>query len=68
MKVTFTLEAQGTRTALRLEHEGFEGLGGFFLAKLMMGPGWKKMLHRKLAAELSRPAGQSGERLATQAN
>jgi uncharacterized protein YndB with AHSA1/START domain len=44
-RVTWTLEAAGDNsTRVRLEHEGFHGLGGFILAKLVFGPGWKKLL------------------------
>jgi uncharacterized protein YndB with AHSA1/START domain len=42
--VTYTLEARGEGTRLTFEHVGFQGVGGFLLAKLMMAPGWKKML------------------------
>jgi uncharacterized protein YndB with AHSA1/START domain len=47
--VTFTLEPtntgdSGDSTRLVFEHSGFTGVSGFLLAKLMMGPGWKKML------------------------
>jgi hypothetical protein len=44
--------AGGTR--LRLLHSGFEGFGNFMLAKLMLGPGWKKMLTRHVASVLDR--------------
>jgi uncharacterized protein YndB with AHSA1/START domain len=42
--VTYRLEAHEGGTRLTFEHSGFAGVGGFLLAKLMMGPGWKKML------------------------
>jgi len=42
--VTYRLEPIPGGTRLRFEHTGFEGVGGFMLAKLMMGPGWRKML------------------------
>jgi uncharacterized protein YndB with AHSA1/START domain len=42
--VRYLLEPHAGGTRLTLEHSGFSGLGGFLLAKLMMGPGWKKML------------------------
>jgi uncharacterized protein YndB with AHSA1/START domain len=42
--VTYRLEPHGEGTRLHFEHTGFTGVGGFLLAKLMMGPGWKKML------------------------
>ena len=53
MRVTSTLETVPGGTRLRLVHTGFEGFGGFFLAKLMMGPGWKKMMRRRFPAVLS---------------
>lgn len=53
MRVTWTLETVPGGTRLRLVHTGFEGFGGFFLAKLMMGPGWKKMLRRRFPVVLS---------------
>ncbi|WP_224372988.1 SRPBCC family protein [Hyalangium versicolor] len=42
--VTYTLDPHAGGTRLRFEHTGFTGIGGFILAKMMMGPGWKKML------------------------
>ncbi len=42
--VTYRLEPHAGGTRLSFEHAGFEGVGGFLLAKLMMGPGWRKML------------------------
>jgi len=44
MVVTYTLAPHEGGTRLTFEHAGFAGIGGFILAKLMMGPGWKKML------------------------
>lgn len=41
--VRFTLQEKGKGTLLTLEHWGFEGLGGFFLKK-MLGGGWKKLI------------------------
>ena len=50
MKVTFRLVDDGAGgTRLTLDHEGFAGVGGFFLAKLILGPGWAKMLRTRLA-------------------
>ena len=51
--ITYTLEPHGAGTRLTFEHTGFTGIGGFFLAKLMMGPGWKKMLGTRVLAVLS---------------
>jgi uncharacterized protein YndB with AHSA1/START domain len=42
--VTYRLEPHEGGTRLRFEHTGFAGVGGFLLAKLMMAPGWRKML------------------------
>jgi uncharacterized protein YndB with AHSA1/START domain len=53
MHVTYTLEPHAGGTRLTFEHRGFTGVGGFLLAKLMMGPGWKKMLGASLPAVLA---------------
>jgi uncharacterized protein YndB with AHSA1/START domain len=52
--VTFTLEDAngGKGTRLTLDHEGFKGIGGFVLAKFIMGPGWKGMMKRRILAAL----------------
>jgi len=50
--LTITLEDAGPGTRLILDHEGFEGFGGWVLARLIMGPGWGKMLRRRLAEVL----------------
>jgi uncharacterized protein YndB with AHSA1/START domain len=42
--VSYRLEPHAGGTRLVFEHTGFKGVGGFLLAKLMMGPGWRKML------------------------
>jgi uncharacterized protein YndB with AHSA1/START domain len=42
--VTYRLEPRPGGTRLVFEHTGFKGVGGFLLATLMMGPGWRKML------------------------
>lgn len=47
--VTYRLAPEGKGTRLVFEHTGFKGLGGFVLAKLMMGPGWKKMLAQRVS-------------------
>ena len=44
--VTYRLEPHEGGTRLTFEHTGFTGVGGFFLAKLMLGPGWKKMFSK----------------------
>jgi uncharacterized protein YndB with AHSA1/START domain len=46
--VTYTLAPHGNGTRLTFEHTGFTGLGGFLLVKLMMGPGWRKMLGKSV--------------------
>jgi uncharacterized protein YndB with AHSA1/START domain len=51
--VTYTLEPHAGGTRLMFEHVGFRGVGGFLLAKLMMSPGWKKMLDVKFPAVLA---------------
>ncbi len=53
MEVTYTLEPHGSGTRLTFLHTGFRGVGGFILAKLMMGPGWKKMLGSRVPAVLA---------------
>ena len=50
--VTFTLEPRSGGTQVTFEHAGFTGMGGFLLAKLMMTPGWKKMLDATFPAVL----------------
>ncbi len=51
--VTFRLEPHGGGTRLTFEHAGFEGPGGFFLANLIMKPGWKKIFRSTLPAVLT---------------
>jgi uncharacterized protein YndB with AHSA1/START domain len=51
--VAYALEAHAGGTRLTFEHTGFTGVGGFLLAKLMMGPGWKKMLTAAIPAVLA---------------
>jgi uncharacterized protein YndB with AHSA1/START domain len=51
--VTYALEPHAGGTRLTFEHIGFSGVGGFVLAKLMMGPGWKKMLAIKIPEVLA---------------
>jgi uncharacterized protein YndB with AHSA1/START domain len=40
--VTFKLASHAGGTRLSFEHTGFKGIGGFFLAHLIMKPGWRK--------------------------
>ena len=52
LTVTFRLDDTSEGTRLLLDHEGFTGVGGWLLARLMMGPGWGKMLRKRLPAVL----------------
>jgi uncharacterized protein YndB with AHSA1/START domain len=52
--VTWTLERVAAGTRLRLRHDGFKGVRGTILRKLVLGPGWQKMFDRKLPAVLGR--------------
>ena len=51
--VTFRLEPSDRGTRLTFEHAGFRGVGGFVLARLMMGPGWRAMLGTRIPAVLT---------------
>lgn len=59
--VTFALRDEGAGCVFTLDHEPFEGVGGFLLAKLMMGPGWNKMMKKKLSAVLEALDGATTE-------
>jgi uncharacterized protein YndB with AHSA1/START domain len=48
--VRFVLEPSDRGTRLTFEHTGFRGVRGFLFAKLMMGPGWTKMLTTSIPA------------------
>jgi uncharacterized protein YndB with AHSA1/START domain len=52
-EVTYRLEPTSGGTRLTFQHTGFTGIGGFVLAKLMLGPGWKKMLRVLIPAVLA---------------
>jgi len=52
-EVSYTLEPHDGGTRLVFEHTGFTGIGGFVLAKLMLGPGWKNMLSKTFPAVLA---------------
>jgi len=43
MTVTFSLEDAGEGTTFTLDHVGFEGISGWLLARVMMGPDWKNL-------------------------
>jgi len=50
--VTWRLEEVSDGTKLFLSHTGFKGIGGFILSKLILSPGWKKMLRKLLPVVL----------------
>jgi hypothetical protein len=50
--VAYSLAPHGAGTRLTFEHTGFSGIGGFVLTRFIMGPGWKTMLSKALAAVL----------------
>src|SRR6185369_7039463 len=61
MRVRYELSADGDATKLSFEHSGFRGIGGWMLARFMMGPGWKKMMNVRIPLVLERFAsGQAG--------
>jgi len=49
--VTWTLTATDAGTRLRIDHQGFDGLGGAVL-RLMHRSGWRKMAGRRLGGVL----------------
>jgi uncharacterized protein YndB with AHSA1/START domain len=51
--VTWSLKSVGNQTELTLVHSGFEGVGGFVLSRIVLGPGWKKMVRRKIPIVLA---------------
>lgn len=51
-QVTYRLEPDHSRTRFTFEHAGFRGLGGFLVAKLVLGPVRKKMFDVGLPAAL----------------
>ena len=51
--VTFKLKPHGGGTRLTFEHTGLTGVGGFFLANLVMKPGWRKMFGTTFPAVLA---------------
>jgi len=57
--VEWTLEPTAAGTRVALHHSGFRGIGQTILRKFMMGPGWSRMLEKKLPGIIERvtPAG-----------
>ena len=53
MEVTWTLADTAAGTRLTFLQTGFKGLGGFMLARLMMGPGWRGMLGKAIPRVLA---------------
>ena len=51
-QVTYRLEPHGDGTRFTYEHTGFTGVGGWLLARLVLGPVRKKMMDRGLPAVL----------------
>lgn len=50
--VRWKLSTVDSGTHLRLDHNGFTGLGGFVLSR-MLGAGWRRMLRDRITARLS---------------
>ncbi len=59
--VIWTLEPVATGTRLRLEHSGFRGARQFLLRKLILGPGWRRMVERTLPELLRNLACKGGD-------
>jgi uncharacterized protein YndB with AHSA1/START domain len=57
-QVTYRLEPHGGGTRLTVEHSGFRGIRGFVFAKLIMTPGWGKILGTALPALLAELDGE----------
>ena len=51
--VTWQLKPTPNGTELTLTHSGFTGVGGFILSRIVLGPGWKKMLRVKIPIVLN---------------
>jgi uncharacterized protein YndB with AHSA1/START domain len=54
--VTWSLQPTPRGTRLELVHSGFRGVGQTILRKLMMGPGWNRMLERTFPRVVERMA------------
>jgi uncharacterized protein YndB with AHSA1/START domain len=64
--VRYPLEERAGGTRLVFEHTGFRGAGGFMLARLVLGPGWKKTFDTRLPrvlAELGEHGAGTGPQL-----
>jgi len=66
MTLAWTLEARDGGTRLRLEHTGFQGVGGVLLS-FMMGSWWKKKLHTTVVDIFGRNGGGNSARPASAA-
>lgn len=53
MEVSWKLEPRAGGTRITFRHTGFKGVGGFMLAKFIMGPGWRKMMGEAFPAVLA---------------
>ena len=54
--VTFTLSAEGKGTRLVMEQDGFTGLRGLMVSKMLSG-GWRRMIEQRLPAAAGRVVG-----------
>ena len=57
-QLTYRLEPHPGGTRLTVEHTGFRGISGFVFAKLIMTPGWGKILGTTLPALLGELDGE----------
>jgi len=53
LAVRYTLSDSPRGTRLTVEHTGFAGVRGLLFSKLVMGPGWKKLLRDQFPGVLS---------------
>jgi uncharacterized protein YndB with AHSA1/START domain len=51
--VTWTLTAEGKNTRVIMEQDGFSGLKGFMISRIL-GSGWKRMIETRLPAAVAR--------------
>jgi uncharacterized protein YndB with AHSA1/START domain len=52
--VAWTLTPTAAGTQVRLEQSGFRGVRGVLLRKLVLGPGWRRMMAEKLPQVVAR--------------